>query len=124
MSEEAWREFKIGRPRHATPAHGRHERRQKPGFRRNQASNTAYPKERARGDQRYGARACLIHTIVTCGDECPKCAMEARRQHRIKRTLSKTCRSAKQFGCQQVGTVEWSAAKNGAESMGQVPLPK
>ena len=115
---------RFGRPGRAIPAHGRRERPQEPVFRRNQAPSAACPKARSDDNQRHGARACLIHTFVARGDECPKRAMEACEQHRIKRTFSKNCRRAKQPGCQPVGMVKWSAAKNGAASMGRVRCPR
>ncbi len=67
---------------------------------------------RARGDQRHGARACLIGTLATCGDECAQREMEACRRRRFNRTFSKLCPHAKQSGCQLAD------AKNGAASMG------
>ena len=97
---------RFGRPSRAIPAHGHHERPQKPDLRRNRTPNTACPKERARGDPRHDARACLIHTIVSRGKERAERGTESGRQHRVKRTFSKTCRPARQPACQPAGTVE------------------
>lgn len=73
---------------------------------------------RARGDQRHGARACLIGTLATCGDECAQREMEACRRRRFKRTFSKLCRTPNSLA------FNWRMRRTGRHPWGQGLFPK